>query len=225
MGGGWLISFRTRTVRTNAYGSRQRKAVRTRSSRLGLDPCSVSRVACAQSSFFGGSGWQDDFPGFSFGGVTLYQASSIFRNVGVFCSYKFSIKTARLATTLGSLCRDWFGVHCHPSLGALRAVCRESGCMCRVECDTFFLKKKEAAGPNCLGATLSLRTRVRASGKRFSLPFSFACLFLIFPFFFQIKILKNVSCEYGRWVVETQLCKLRDTSDTLIGRACAKFHL
>ena len=25
-------------------------------------------------------------------------------------------------------------------------------------------------------------------------------------------------------MVETQLCKLRDTSDTLIGRACAMFH-
>ena len=37
--------------------------------------------------------------------------------------------------------------------------------------------------------------------------------------------MKNVSCEYDRWVVETQLCKLRDTSDTLIGRACAMFHL
>ena len=35
-----------------------------------------------------------------------------------------------------------------------------------------------------------------------------------------IKILKDVSCEYDRWVVETQLCKLRDTSDTLIGSAC-----
>ena len=30
-----------------------------------------------------------------------------------------------------------------------------------------------------------------------------------------------MSCEYDRWVVETQLCKLRGTSDTLIGRACA----
>ena len=39
-----------------------------------------------------------------------------------------------------------------------------------------------------------------------------------------IKILENVSCEYDRWVVETQLCKLRDTSDTLIGRACAVSH-
>ena len=192
--------------------------------RRGRDPCSVSRVACAQIFFCGGGSGQDDFPGvFS---VRRCFVCCVFSNVFFFCSYiRVSLKTARLATTLGSLCRDWFGVHCHPSLGALRAVCRESGCMCRVECDTFFLKKKEAAGPNCLGATLSLRTRVRASGKRFSLPFSFACLFLIFPFFFQIKILKNVSCEYGRWVVETQLCKLRDTSDTLIGRACAMFHL
>ena len=38
-------------------------------------------------------------------------------------------------------------------------------------------------------------------------------------------ILKNVRCEYDRWVVETQLCKLRDTSDTLIGCACDMFHL
>ena len=44
---------------------------------------------------------------------------------------------------------------------------------------------------------------------------------------FFIKVLKNVSCEYDRWVVETQLCKLRDTgtSDTLIGRACAMFSI
>ena len=42
---------------------------------------------------------------------------------------------------------------------------------------------------------------------------------------FFIKILKNVSCEYDRWVVETQLCKLRGTSDTLIGRACAMLQL
>ena len=46
----------------------------------------------------------------------------------------------------------------------------------------------------------------------------------IFAGVFYKKILKNVSCEYDRWVVETQLCKLRDTSDTLIGRACAMFH-
>ena len=28
-------------------------------------------------------------------------------------------------------------------------------------------------------------------------------------------------CEYDRWSVESQICKLRDKSDTLIGRACA----
>ena len=39
-----------------------------------------------------------------------------------------------------------------------------------------------------------------------------------------IKI-ENVSCEYDRLMVETQLCALRDTSDTLIGRACVIFHL
>ena len=42
-----------------------------------------------------------------------------------------------------------------------------------------------------------------------------------------IDFFKNwkTSAEYNRWVVETQLCKLRDTSDTVIGRACAMFHL
>ena len=35
-------------------------------------------------------------------------------------------------------------------------------------------------------------------------------LYLLF-----IKKSKNVSCEYDRRVVETQLCKLRDTSDTI----------
>ena len=35
------------------------------------------------------------------------------------------------------------------------------------------------------------------------------------------RLMKNVGCEYDRWVIESQLCRLRDTSDTLIGRACA----
>ena len=38
------------------------------------------------------------------------------------------------------------------------------------------------------------------------------------------RLTKNVSCEYDRWVVENQLCKLRDTSDTLMRRACAMLH-
>ena len=37
-------------------------------------------------------------------------------------------------------------------------------------------------------------------------------------------MVKNVSCEYDRRVVEAQLCKLRDASDTLTGRAFAMFH-
>ena len=44
---------------------------------------------------------------------------------------------------------------------------------------------------------------------------------LVFFFF----MFKTVSCQYDRWVVETQLCKLRDTSDTLIGRVGAMFQL
>ena len=35
---------------------------------------------------------------------------------------------------------------------------------------------------------------------------------------------QNISREYDQWVVETQLCKLRNASDTFIGRACAIFH-
>ena len=43
-----------------------------------------------------------------------------------FLLIRISLKTARLVTILGLLCRDRFGVHYHPSLGALRAVCRVS---------------------------------------------------------------------------------------------------
>ena len=39
------------------------------------------------------------------------------------------------------------------------------------------------------------------------------------------RLMKNVSCEYDRWVVETRLYKLRDTSDTVIGRACSILYL
>ena len=47
------------------------------------------------------------FPGFSSGGVTLYQVSFIFGNVGVVCSC-VSMKTARLATTLWIPCAGLF---------------------------------------------------------------------------------------------------------------------
>ena len=41
----------------------------------------------------------------------------------------------------------------------------------------------------------------------------------------EYKKAENVSCDHDRWVIETQLHKLRDTSDTLIERTCAIFHL
>ena len=41
----------------------------------------------------------------------------------------------------------------------------------------------------------------------------------------RFRSTKNLGCEYDRWVVETRLRKLRNTSDTLIGRACSLFHL
>ena len=37
----------------------------------------------------------------------------------------------------------------------------------------------------------------------------------------SILKIDNASCEYDQWIVETQLCKLRNTSDTLIWRACS----
>ena len=67
--------------------SRQRKAVLTHSPRFGLDPCSVSGVACAQK--FSSTGVERRLPGSSFQGFNLYQAlSSIFqKNCIFFCSY------------------------------------------------------------------------------------------------------------------------------------------
>ena len=60
-----------------------------------------------------------------------YQVSYYFpRNIGCFLLTRISLKMARLATTLGSLCRDRFGVHYHPSLSALRAAVH--ACTCRV---------------------------------------------------------------------------------------------
>ena len=100
-----------------------------------------------------------------------------------FLLIRISLKTetARLATTLGSLCRARFGVHfievcarCVPC-----AVCH--ACMYRV-CNAmlFFFPplKQQPAGRNCLGATFELRTRIRAvaSVPLFAL-FSFSHLF------------------------------------------------
>ena len=118
--------------------------------------------------------------------VFLYQKQSAGLNcfgqmLGVFCSYIevcISLKRARLAATLGSSCRDRLGVHYRPSLGVLRAVCRESHV--HVPCGIryfFFKKKKSGRRFKLLGCNLSLRTRVRAPA---SVPF---CFFFRLPFF------------------------------------------
>ena len=103
------------------------------------------------------------------------------------------MKTARLVVTLGSLCRDRFGVQHHPSLGVLRAVCRVSRvhvpCVMRCFFSRKNKKQKQAADPNSLGGTFSLRTRVGAPA---SVPFSF---FFSFAFFFFFPVVFNFKCS------------------------------
>ena len=82
-----------------------------------------------------------------------------------------------------------WGAFDSPSLGALGASCRVSRvhvpCVMRCFfCSHFFFFVKQTAGPNGLGATLSLTTRVRApASKRFFCFFSFAFYISFFPFF------------------------------------------
>ena len=154
---GSITSLRTRTVRTKRYGGRQGgqgKVVRLQPSRFGRDSCSVERMACAHALevFFGGSG-KDDFPVFY---LRHCFVPSIFRKKMSFLLIRTSSKTARLATTLGSLCRERFGVHYHPRLGALRVVYRVSRVACATCNAIFFLKKKkkQAAVPNSAWAQL-----------------------------------------------------------------------
>ena len=39
------------------------------------------------------------------------------------------------------------------------------------------------------------------------------------------RLMKNVRCEHDRWVAETQHCKLRDPSDTLIDWARLCYYI
>ena len=164
---------------------------------------------------------------------------------------RISVMTARLAVTLGSLCRDRFGLHYHPRLGSLRAACRVScvtrACAmcngilfskektglrsksfgpigvqcnpklrraaCRVLCVTraravcnailCFQKNKQAAGPSCLGATLSLRTRVRA-------PASFAFFCFFFPHFLNIMLMFFAQIWYDAYMLHGSYSLCRD---------------
>ena len=80
----------TCNVSTNAEedGSRRRNAVRTQSSRFGLDPFSVSRVACAQTFFLAGEN-NDVFPGCLCLGFIFYQVSSILRYMLVLFAHSY----------------------------------------------------------------------------------------------------------------------------------------
>ena len=100
--------------------------------------------------------------------------------LGVFCSYRtyISLKTARLAVTLGSLCRDRFEyiiiqvwAHC--------VQCTVSHArLCRVECDTFFLIQRTGRRSKLLGCNFELEDASSSPGKHF-----FFCFFLVRLFF------------------------------------------
>ena len=169
-------------------------------------------VLCAargvRSNFFCRREWTRRFLGFSFRGV-LYQVSSVFEMF--FFAHTYRCETARLTTTLGSLCRDRFEVHWSSKFG--RAACRVL-CVSRVHMPgvmrSFFLqgKKKKNRPPAqtvWLGATLSLRTRVRASA---SVPFCFF-LFVISPLFLKVgafaQILYAVMYLFGTARLATTL--------------------
>ena len=80
----------------------------------------VCRAWRALKNFFSGGSGEDDFPGFLFEALFFIP---YFSKCWCFSLIRMvSLKTARLATTLGSLCKDRFGVHYPPSLapGVLR---------------------------------------------------------------------------------------------------------
>ena len=100
------------------------------------------------------------FPGFLLEALfgTRYVSSISKKCCSVFLRLRISMKTARLATTLGFLCRDRFGLDYCSALGALRALCRVSRVHVPRGMKWFSStkkKKEQAAGPNSLvGATL-----------------------------------------------------------------------
>ena len=101
-----------------------------------------------------------------------------------FLLIRISLKTARLVTILGLLCRDRFGVHYHPSLGALRAVCRVSRMHVPRVMPCFFSPKKENRPPVQIAwvQLFEFEDASSSPGKRSF--FFFVCLFSLFPICF-----------------------------------------
>ena len=56
------------------------------------------------------------------------------------------------------------------------------------------------------------------------LPRAFYFVFLMIICFFLVKKWKTSAVSTTDWIVETQLCKRRGTSDTFVGRAYSIFH-
>ena len=100
-----------------------------------------------------------------------------------FLLIRISLKTARLAATLSSLCRDRFGVHCHPSLEALPVVRRVSRVhvSCVMRCNAMLpppQKKKLAAAPNSVGAAFEFSDASSSPSKRSFFFFFFVHVFI-----------------------------------------------
>ena len=97
------------------------------------------------------------------------------------CTYLFENGTACHNSGFLRVCRDRFGVRYHPSLGVLLAVCHVSRVHVPFVMRCFFsFKKKQAAGPNILGATFSWRGEFE---PRQAFLLSFFCLSFPFSFF------------------------------------------
>ena len=103
-----------------------------------------------------------------------------------FFSYvRISLQTAWYAVTLGSLCRDGFGAHYHPSLGALLAVCRvmRACTVCHAfmcVCNAIFFPKEKKLSVQIAWVQLWVWGREFKPSKLFYFfllsPLSFKCL-------------------------------------------------
>ena len=111
----------------------------------------------------------------------MHQVSCTFRNAGVFFSSgTYLFENGTLVKTLGSLCRNMFRVHCHPSLGARSVPCAvRHACMCVIRC-CFSQKNKTGSKSKQLGWDFEIED---ASLALASVPFSFFSFvfFFLFP--------------------------------------------
>ena len=172
----YIVSLRTRIVRTNAKEvdkgrpSRHNRRGSWRAFKVffaaGVDK-TISRVFSVRLSF----------------------SFSVFSNVSVFSPSCISLKTARLARSLDSLCRNRLGVHHHSSVP--RAACHACTALRRCVMRRFFLKEKQAARANCL-----VQMSVLLLSHSYLVENGMACPKIGFPV--QGQIWGTLSSKYGR---------------------------